>query len=143
VEHLKGILQPYSQISDLIGYQGTNTLAYHKHSLITTVKSFITLGPGLRPVACADEEHMKGAPLGKAPSLPENIRLGCKCKLGANTLAYLSFIRDEGKSFIAFGYRSLMAVMDVWRNSSVLKNKLLTCLDSYSLFLFGLYSIET
>jgi hypothetical protein len=28
------------------GFPGTNTLAYYKHSLITVVKSFITLAPG-------------------------------------------------------------------------------------------------
>ncbi len=52
VEHLKGSsIAPVPALQTDIrpgwkAFPRTNTLAYYEHSLITAVKSFITLGPG-------------------------------------------------------------------------------------------------
>ncbi len=68
----------------------TNTLAYYKNLLFLSIKSFITLGPGLMFASNSGAFPTEvGAPLqGRLLALHSNIRQGWKGLPGTITLAY-------------------------------------------------------
>jgi hypothetical protein len=79
------------------GRQVTNTLAYNTVSLIMEVKTFIPQAP----VDYASRLALIGAPLGWAPTMTRNIRIGWKCTPMTNTLAYnTASLIMEVKTFI-------------------------------------------
>ncbi len=76
------------------GLPGTNTLAYYEISQIRAVIIFITFGPARNNTGTMVNLikllwavfTLYNAP--QVPGQPANIRLGCKCGLALNALAY-------------------------------------------------------
>jgi hypothetical protein len=66
-------------------------------------------------------EHLKGASLGWAPSLPTNIRLGWKGLPRANTQAYQIILNNGHKKFYSTGPRPHHYIFLLSRNSRLVR----------------------
>ncbi len=85
----------FKQLFTILKHAVLLQVGYKSVVLIVTVINLTLQAPGkysiqvgIHKSANPKVEHLKGASLGKAPALPENIRLGWKGLPKTNTLAY-------------------------------------------------------